>query len=264
MAKEEKPPDARASDPKGGSARGRDQIARVVVVGSFLTLFAMVAILIAQAQSQLNEEAAGVAEQAFNVILPVLAGWVGTVLAFYFSSAAQDQTNQILKDTINRVGVGPGTGVLVSEKMIPWPKVKYARDLKDTPPAEIPLATLKQEFDQKLPSGGKVTRLLFVEDSVFKYVLHIGAFNAFMVKVHDGETESISNFADLLADSETMNQISSLVAFVSPAATLGDAKAALDKVNGAQDVIVTSTGKAGDPVLGWLSNIDLTKALTGA
>ncbi len=68
-------------------------------------------------------------------------------------------------------------------------------------------------------------------------------------------------FADMLADEETLQQVSKLVVFVSAATTLADAKMALDKVRGAQDIIVTPSGNATDPMLGWLSNVDLTKAL---
>jgi hypothetical protein len=66
----------------------------------------------------------------------------------------------------------------------------------------------------------------------------------------------------LLKDQDLINQISKLVVFVSAAATLADAKAALDKVTGAQDIFVTPTGNAIEPMIGWLSNVDLTKALT--
>ena len=39
----------------------------------------------------------------------------------------------------------------------------------------------------------------------------------------------------------------------SASATLVDAKAALDKVAGAQDIIVTGSGSATAPLLGWLA-----------
>jgi hypothetical protein len=42
---------------------------------------------------------------------------------------------------------------------------------------------------------------------------------------------------------------------------LRDTKAELDKVSGAQDVIVTPTGNATESMLGWLPNVELTKVL---
>jgi hypothetical protein len=51
------------------------------------------------------------------------------------------------------------------------------------------------------------------------------------------------------------------VAFVSGAATLADAKAAMDGIPGAQDIIVTKTGDATGDMIGWISNVDLVKLL---
>jgi hypothetical protein len=155
---------------------------------------------------------------------------------------------------------------------------------------------------------------MFVEHGIFKFVLHVGPFNAFLLKrvsagtppqagapVPPGVPPAPSaagaaaasaaggaaasaptpvptppktdskvlppawldgmTFADMIQDQELVMQISKLVVFVSGAATLAEAKAALDRVSGAQDIIVTATGDGTEPMLGWLTNVDLTKAL---
>ena len=232
--------------------RGRDKLARLVVVGSFLTLFALVFMLVCLAQSE-NKEASEAAKNAFTAVLPVLAGWVGTVLAFYFSAASQEAS---LDKVISQSGVGPGPSAPVSSKMIPYASIVELQDLSKNKPENISIENLQKAFEAPLPNGAKVTRLLFVENGVFKYILHIGALNAFRVKPSAGAT-----FAAMLLDEDTLHQISKLVVFVAANASLGDAKAALDKVNGAQDIIVTGSGSSTEPMLGWLSNIDLTKAL---
>src|SRR5262249_32181540 len=129
-----------------------------------------------------------------------------------------------------------------------------------TRPKDISISKLEAAFNQELPNGAKVTRLLFVERGVFRYVLHVGTLHAFLVR-HRGSAQPPQTFADMLADEEFLRQVSKLVVFVSAAATLGEAKVALDKVSGAQDIIITGSGNATDPMLGWLSNVDLTKAL---
>ncbi len=111
--------------------------------------------------------------------------------------------------------------------------------------------------------------MLFTERGVFRYVVHIGTLNAFILKRQAGTTATPpipfdlakATFADMLADEETLRQIAKLVVFVSASTSLGDAKTALDNVNGAQDIIVTGGGNATEPMLGWLSNVDLIKAL---
>jgi hypothetical protein len=235
--------------------KGRDKLASLVVVGSFLTLFALVVTLVFLAQSD-NTGASEAAKNAFTAVLPVLAGWVGTVLAFYFSAASQERTSASLDKVISQSGSGPGPSAPVSSKMIPYSSVAGLQDLGKTKPSEITIEALQKAFEATLPNGAKVSRLLFVENGVFKYVLHIGTLNAFIVKNPAGKT-----FADMLLDDETLRQISKLVVFVAANATLGDAKAALDKVSGAQDIIVTGSGSSTEPMLGWLSNVDLTKAL---
>ena len=238
---------------------GRARLARLVVVGSFLTLFLLAGVLVSFANHGNGAEAA---EKAFNSILPVLAGWVGTVLAFYFSSASQDSANNILDRTIQRSSrTLPPSDELVSSKMIPSPAIVGTRNLKKNPPESIALSTLRQDFAGKLPNGAAVTRLFFLEDGVFKYVLHSSTLNAFIADADPAVLQGAS-FADLLKNPDIVDQISKLVVFVSTTATVGAAKNALDRVAGAQDVIVTPTGNATEQMLGWMSNVDLTKALT--
>jgi hypothetical protein len=234
------------------SLRGRNRIARTVVLGSFLTLFLLIVAVVGLAETS-NTGASDAAKTALNTILPVLAGWVGTVLAFYFSSASQERTSATLDKAIAQSGGGADQSTLVSDLMIPLSKIAAVQKLDDTnTPATISVATLKSTFNDF------VTRILFIENGVFKYIVHIGTLNAFLVG-KDGNAAQLT-FADMLLDPDVLNQISKLVVFVSGSTTLADAKAALDKVPGAQDIIVTATGKAADPMLGWLSNVDLIKA----
>lgn len=246
-----------SGESKGSTLLGRDRLARLVVVGSFLTLFLLVGILIFLAQSD-NQAASDTAKNAFTAVLPVLAGWVGTVLAFYFSSASQERTSESLDKVIGRPGAG--TSAPVAATMIPFATITGIIDLAldDNKPEKITIDRLKKMFGEKLPSGGTVTRLLFVESGIFRYVMHISALNAFIANADNSQK---TTFSEMLADEETLRQISKLVVFVASSASLAEAKLALDKVKGAQDIIVTSSGISTEPMLGWLSNIDLTKAL---
>ena len=47
--------------------------------------------------------------------------------------------------------------------------------------------------------------------------------------------------------------------FVSVKATLGEAKATMEKTKNCQDVFVTENGKADEPIIGWLANTDISK-----
>jgi hypothetical protein len=249
---------------------GRDRLARLVVVGSFLTLFLLVGTLLALAQQRADKELSDVATNAFNAILPVLAGWVGTVLAFYFSAASQERTSASLDKAISQTGGTVGTGALVSEKMIPLASILELQDLTGRKPEDIKLANLQVLYKKDQSGGGKVTRLIFIEKNVFRYIVHESALNAFILSktaasaIGEGQSPAkVENltFANMLADPQTLHDISKLVVFVSAAATVGEAQTTLNSVSGAHDVIVTGSGNASAPMIGWLSNVDLTKAL---
>jgi hypothetical protein len=244
------------------SSRLRYRLAQYVVIGSFLTLFLLVGALLGIAQVG-GKEAADVADKTFNTILPVLAGWVGTVLAFYFSALQSESTNRSLQQAIGRIDGGPPSQARVTARMIPVSSIRHLQTLDDGhPPSSFNLAAaLRPLFDPQAP-GGAVTRLVFVERGQFRYVIHVGTLNAFLGLPPPAE-RSIGDLTldDLLKNDHYRNQIANLVAFVGTDATLAQAKTALDAVAGAQDIIVTSTGDANGQVLGWITNVDLIKAL---
>ncbi|MGC2780892.1 MAG: hypothetical protein WA418_35185 [Bradyrhizobium sp.] len=59
-----------------------------------------------------------------------------------------------------------------------------------------------------------------------------------------------TTFADVVTNS---------VAYVAEAASLADAKAAMEAKPQCQDVVVTATGKSDAPMLGWISNVDISR-----
>src|SRR5258706_10161212 len=108
---------------------GRDRLAQLVIVASFLTLFLIVIAFLALAQGS-SPDAATAAQNVFNAILPVLAGWVGTVLAFYFSSASQERTSDSLDKVIKQSGGAGGSDTPVSQAMIPGSKIERLQDIR--------------------------------------------------------------------------------------------------------------------------------------
>ena len=93
-------PAASRQAPSAGEFR-RYRLARIVVVGSFLTIAALVfALLVIAAQN--NQNATNIADKTFTTVLPVLAAWMGTVLAFYFSAQSHDRTSDSLDRMISQ------------------------------------------------------------------------------------------------------------------------------------------------------------------
>ncbi|HXC88809.1 MAG TPA: hypothetical protein VNV18_01480 [Stellaceae bacterium] len=250
-----------APAPSATDLLSRDRLALVVVIASFLTIFALVFVLLVLAeQGPDGNVASGVAEKTFNTILPVLAAWVGTVLAFYFSARSNERTSNSLDRVIAQTATGPSApGGSISEKMIPFGSIREAVDLHARNPESIPLSELQQKF--RSDAAAPVTRLIFHDTGVFRYVMHQSTLNAFLQKTGTGTTAP-QTLLNLLTDPDSLRQISKLVVFVPASATLMDGKAALDGVPGAQDIIVTATGNASQSMLGWLTNVDLIKSLS--
>jgi hypothetical protein len=242
------------------SSRLRYRLSQYVVIGSFLTLFLLVAALLGIGRVG-GKEAADLADKTFTTILPVLAGWVGTVLAFYFSTQQLESTNARLQQAIEHIGDGPPAQARVTEKMIPVATIRHLYKLEERPSATIRLLELKGWFDLQA-EGGPVTRLVFIENGQFRYVLHVGTLNAFLASRPTGTSIDSLFLDDLLKEDYYRNHIANLVAFVGPDATLARVKAALDSVPGAQDIIVSSTGDRNGQMLGWITNVDLIKALS--
>ena len=144
--------------------------------------------------------------------------------------------------------------------MIPVATIRHLYKLEERHPANIGLSELKRWFDPEAV-GGPVTRLVIIENGQFRYVLHVGTLNAFLASRPETPIDNPS-LANLLNEDYYRHQIANLVAFVGPDATLARAKAALDLLPGAQDIIVTSTGNQNGQMLGWITNVDLIKALS--
>lgn len=248
----------------------RERLARLVVVGSFLTLFLMVGAIFYFSGSGTSPGAGEVADKVFNTILPVLAGWVGTVLAYFFSAQNLERTSATLDKAMDAVGQSSGGQPAqpsdpVYDKMIKVENIKKLQDLTGKALGDIKLLELQKAFQGAEPDP-PASRLVFLDGRKFRYLMHFSVLNAYLVGHVVNASGQPTNVAELtlqnlVDDPESLRQISKLVAFVSGSANLADAKAAIDAIPGAQDIIVTKTGDAAGDVIGWISNVDLVKLL---
>lgn len=241
--------------PRAGN-EGRDRLARTVVIGSFFTIFLLVATIIAVKNSE-NQELSKTADNAFNAILPVLAGWVGTVLAFYFSSASQERTALTLERALNSNFSGD-SGPTVGEKMIPTISIEEIQKLETFQPEKVLLSEFSQIFTKKNSNNIPISRIIFTNNNVFRHLVHKSVLDEFLSSY---KNETPAKLSDFLNDQSVLAKISDQVIFVGIGMPLTKAKETLDSLPRAQDIIVTANGNKNAPMLGWLSNVDLLKAL---
>ena len=64
---------------------------------------------------------------------------------------------------------------------------------------------------------------------------------------------------NMKADALSLYETIKAMAFVGRGASIADAKRAMDSVRNCRDVFVTESGNASEPIIGWVSNIDITR-----
>jgi hypothetical protein len=112
---------------------------------------------------------------------------------------------------------------------------------------------------------GVVTRIPILDDTgAVKYIIHQSMLYKFISErsVESGK-ERIDIAAETLDDfikyPGMFDQVGKSITFVSTKATLGDAKAQMEKTKNCQDVFVTENGRPDEPIIGWLPNTEISK-----
>jgi uncharacterized integral membrane protein len=234
--------------------RTRNLLAYVVlfVCAIGIIVFATVAILAAD-----NRDA--ITRLVFVSVLPLFGTWVGTVLAFYFTSrnleAATASTRSLTEASARLAGVATPT-TLVRERMIPWAEMKVftLTDAEAKDVTQVPLDKLWAELEKLRPRD----RLPLVgPDRTLKGLVHGSLLTGYAARltgqiptVLQGKT--VKNLSD-----EEKKLLLETVAFVAADATLNEARTRMRVVPRCHDVIATDTGVATEPVLGWLTDSDL-------
>jgi hypothetical protein len=253
----------------------RSKLARTMTTGAIWFLVAVATVtLIGAAIYSLTEKPNASAQEAkdratffFDIakyilatILPVVAGWVGTVLAFYYgkenfeagtksvTTAAQALTS---KDKLAATVVGTLGKARSEFTALVLPNETQAKATK--------LDIIKNGFQDKTVPTKLYERLpiLLTGDLPFM-VLHRSTLNGFLVDAPAGKTPQDFTLQQLI-DTVKYSPQQSFVA-VATNATADQAKTEMEKVPNCSDVFVTADGKATSAVTRWITNADLLKA----
>jgi hypothetical protein len=181
-----------------------------------------------------------------------LAGLVGM-----FSKQATDKLEELFSDLlVTRKGGGDqkrgdklSANRPVSELMIPRAMIKVFKlaDSEDK--------TALSLLEAILAPG--ITRIPVLDTSgAVRYLVHKSVLSEFKAGWQGTDPPTL---ADLAGDQKIHALIYDATVFVAETVTAGEAKAKMDSEPACQDVIVTRNGKRDEPVLGWLTNIELAK-----
>lgn len=209
------------------------------------------------------------AQLLLSALLPLFGTWVGTVLAFYYSKENFQAASQGTLDLV-RVVAQRLSSTRVAEKMMPRSQI-----VAETVPAgkvlgDLRIAAVEQRFASVGVNGVRISRLLIMDSTdACVAILHRSVYMEMLtsgLRSNPPIDPANDPLAPLLSKQYAARPgltyedfIRRTLACVAQDRTVADAKAAMESTADCQDVIVTRTGSLKDPVVGWLSNIDISR-----
>ena len=211
-----------------------------------------------------NDAVMRAANLLLTSLLPLFGTWVGTVLAFYYTKenyeAASRGTLDAVRTVQQRLVATPVTGAMMKRADVVSVEVPVA-GLGGTTQASIDAA-----FKKTGANGKPISRLLFLSAAgACVGILHRSSWTEMVLAgltatpPVNATTGTLADYFKLADGPKYQNTITHTMAFVAQTKSLADAKAAMEAVPGCQDVMVTATGAPAEPVVGWISNVDISR-----
>lgn len=243
-----------------------------ILVGFSVITIAVVAIAMVNSSSHISTDetknAASVlatSKELLSSLLPMFGTWIGTVLAFYFTRENFESANRATAELV-RSATRPLQSTRVMDVVIERGDI-FALKVKD----EAEMKALKVDkvetaFTHEI-DGQRINRLpIFDDGGVCLGLVHRSIWQEMLLTGYRAtpqvdQTKPLSDFLALVPTSATGTFgtiVTGSVAFIARDRTLADAKAAMEALPGCQDIMVTETGKRGERVVGWLTNVKIT------
>lgn len=203
------------------------------------------------------------AREVFVTLVPLFSTWVGTILAFYFSRENFETARRAVDKAIEK---------LTPDERLQKTSVSQVMKLRNSMKG-IPISASRTEKDIKvselraLAEQGFSRVIIFGENDSVKYVIPESALNKFIADNAlaqtpvDINTVTLETMLAAKFGNEQLKALASRFAVIRADANLKDARDAMVAVPDAKDVFVTKSGKKDEPVVGWLTNTDITKDL---
>jgi hypothetical protein len=227
----------------------------VLGISGGIILVVSVVVLVA-AKGVDAEEFSKVSSMVFNALLPLLGTWVGTVLAYYYSRQNFESASESVERMVTTMTMEQKLAqISVEKEMLRPDRITMYTVQGDKQPNQVLLSELRGIFRPG------ISRLPIVDDKrVVQYIVHQSGLYKFITdKVMSGATkEQIEKLTlqDLVDDAELKLWVANIV-YVPENASVGAAKQAMEARPGCQDLIVTKTGKKDEPMLGWMTNVQI-------
>ncbi|MDO8898783.1 MAG: hypothetical protein Q7V19_14130 [Bacteroidales bacterium] len=190
-------------------------------------------------------------------ILPLVATWMGAIIAYYFAkdnfNAAADRYDSMIDKLSPEDKMRSKS---IEKEMIPIKDMKTFQ-LNDM----INKLILKDIHNAPVMEG--LHRFIFLEAKKCRYIIHRSIFDRFISKkliqfetMNDNinsniRTLTLSNLIEE-KDEAIFNFVHRSIVYLPVTGNLLDAKKALESNKFSQDVVITKNGRSDEEVLGWI------------
>jgi hypothetical protein len=237
-------------------ARSRRWLTFVVVLISVCGVVALGVTAIAVRSTGTNDPFEKI-KYVSATILPLLASWVGTILAFYFSKESLMAATQSVTDLSKTLtGLDKLKSISVREKMRPLGAITFDQVAKGGE-SKLKLSDLLKRYSGMeriiILDEGKAVRFLIYRSMIERYLSRI-LTDPNLLPQGGLQAADLTLQHLLESDADTRTLFETSFGFVKEDATLADAKQVMDKIPKCQDVFVTATGARNVPLIEWVTN----------
>ena len=195
----------------------------------------------------------------FTAILPVIATWMGTLLAYYFTKENFMAASQAQRDLIDKFTTSEQKlqSIKVSQVMIPLHDMKV-QVWPESQNEAVSLTDFLRFFNEN-----KISRMPITDgNDHLRYIVHESTFNEFIVRFIKDTAKpladiTVQDFFDSLqtpAYQDLGEYVFKGAEFIAYGCNLKDAQQKMEKNRNCQDVFVTPNGDAKEKLLGWVPN----------
>lgn len=235
-----------ADTPGGGT---RNHLALGVLIFSAVAITAMaISVILKHSEDSMT---------VFNIVLPVFASWVGTVLVFYFGRENFDAANKQIKELVRQIVPENSEATTANAVMRSVENIIHVEIPAGGDDNDVKLSTLIAKF------GDSVNRVPVLDDKKRpKYMIHESSIAKYLTSAGGGNRDD--TLAAFVANRKKIGLefgIDRGFVVVAEMATLAEAKRKMEGQPTCSDIFVTKRGGPDEPLTGWISNVRLSKSL---
>ena len=192
----------------------------------------------------------------FNIVLPVFASWVGTILAFYFGRENFESANRQVKEIVQRLSPEERVKTMVNSIMRSLDNMVYFQIPSGKSDQDVKISELKARFINN------VSRLPVLDaGNRPKYMIHDSSINRYIVSGEGKQNDTLEQFINIQKKAGFEFGINNGFVVVSEQSTLANAKLKMEEKRFCQDIFITKKGNEDEQLIGWISNTRLASYL---